>query len=746
MTTKINAFLANLFPSVNKDQGVVAVSYPTPKGWPRERWVPQGPSPSSSLYYFPTTLHADNPRARRLRARATDFRFTFVIVLDDVGTKVGKMRLIGKRPTPTYTLETSPGNEQWGYRLKEPVPVDVANAFIASLVAAGLTDSGRPNGAGQVMRVPGSLNTKYDPPFPAQLIEWNDVAYTLDELRHGLGFDLVEHKPAASQAAPSLADGEVDPVFDWLRDNGMVEGEADARGWVPIQCPWGDEHTSEGGGTDYFPGSPGAFKCLHAHCKDRTTATLKEWIASQDPQVDLSVLPATLVDSVGASLDAIMHPVEDMTLLERLTRSIRNVPLGPMVLPDCDMTARGIPQLSQGVSAVRVETVMGLIGAKARYNAMTGVMELSITRSDIGYNSIEDKSNAGIDTIIHACLRTRMKGAAHIIEAIYNVAKTNEYHPAEDWITSVPWDGTDRFEALCATLVLRDPKHEPWKRVALRNWCIQAVAAIRNYKRPPQDVGYVLTLQGGQGIGKSRWVSSLMPQGFVTTGLSLNLTSNERDAVRRATRTPIAELGELDASFRRSDQSALKNFLTTREDTYRDAYGRTETAKPRCTVYAATVNPEGFLLDQTGDRRFWPLAVEQCLYGHKIDMQQLWAQAAHLEAKKTPFWLSAAEEKLHAAACQDHYVDSDVGYIMEDIRHRALVFPENTKTWVHARAKELVAHYGFPPRMATWTDLNSALKNWGAKRATVNGKRGWYVPPYETMLSEAQMKGFKVVK
>ena len=110
MTTKINAFLANLFPSVNKDQGVVAVSYPTPKGWPRERWVPQGPSPSSSLYYFPTTLHADNPRARRLRARATDFRFTFVIVLDDVGTKVGKMRLIGKRPTPTYTLETSPGN------------------------------------------------------------------------------------------------------------------------------------------------------------------------------------------------------------------------------------------------------------------------------------------------------------------------------------------------------------------------------------------------------------------------------------------------------------------------------------------------------------------------------------------------------------------------------------------------------------------------------------------------------------
>ena len=75
-------------------------------------------------------------------------------------------------------------------------------------------------------------------------------------------------------------------------------------------------------------------------------------------------------------------------------------------------------------------------------------------------------------------------------------------------------------------------------------------------------------------------------------------------------------MGELDSTLKR-EQLALKAFVTACCDTYRQPYARVATTKPRRTSFCATVNPQEFLNDETGSRRWW--VVEPT----KIDCQKL---------------------------------------------------------------------------------------------------------------------------
>jgi putative DNA primase/helicase len=64
----------------------------------------------------------------------------------------------------------------------------------------------------------------------------------------------------------------------------------------------------------------------------------------------------------------------------------------------------------------------------------------------------------------------------------------------------------------------------------------------------------------------------------------------------------VVELGELDSTFKKSDVSVLKAFITRRQDKLRRPYARRDSVFPRRTVFAGTVNDYQFLHDNTGNR------------------------------------------------------------------------------------------------------------------------------------------------
>lgn len=89
-----------------------------------------------------------------------------------------------------------------------------------------------------------------------------------------------------------------------------------------------------------------------------------------------------------------------------------------------------------------------------------------------------------------------------------------------------------------------------------------------------------------------------------------------------------------------------------RVDRARMAYAMTTTEAPRQCVFFATTNDSHYLRDQTGNRRFWPVRIEKFdLVRLEADRDQLWAEAAHREAKgesiRLPeaLWEAAAEQQ-----------------------------------------------------------------------------------------------------
>jgi len=743
--------MAAIFP---KCKGAICVSSVEDHHFARRYVLGQTPI-GKQLYFCISTVRDEEPRARILSLKSEDLIETHLIVLDDVGTKVDPSDI---KLQPSYKLETSPGNSQWGYILNYAIEPTRAAALIKGIAKEGFTDPGA-TGANRVMRVPGSVNRKYAKPFVSRLVEWHPlITYNWTEIASGFGVTLTEPR-AMEKRPPPLREGETDPVFEWLKDNDFVIKGPNADGWHAIHCPWEHEHSGKADhGTGFRPGNPGAFKCLHGHCKDRKTASLRDWIKKEDPDADLGLINRKMikmfVDKVGPLLEGfeggglfnLPTRVDEASLspVEHLAKELRSIQLDPADLPDCDRTANGNPSRTQATTDPRVHYVMRRIGMEARLNVSTGVIECRFPNIP-EYDPAKDNSSAAIEALVHACVRCGMKASQAIRLAVANAAAVHSYSPAADWILSKQWDGRSRISELGDTITTRDAAHDQWKHIAIRRWLLQTVAAIRNWElgRDAVDVGHVLVLQGAQGVGKSRWVGSLMHPKFVSLGLSLRLDSNERDAVRRVTTTPITELGEIDGSFRRSDVASLKNFLTTKIDTYRPPYGHTEVSRPRGTSFVATVNPEGFLIDQTGVRRFWSLGVKSCDWNHGIDMQQLWAEVWDLHEQGDQFWLTPDEAAIHAKISAEHYVESDVRYAVEDLIVRRGQYPQ--EEWIVANAKELAQHYGLKQMTAVYTDLYAALERASFVRAVRDGKRGMRVPPYLPPLSPAQRANLQLI-
>lgn len=729
-TPSLGQFMATIFEDA---VGVPIVAAPDFKGFMSQRFR-DGKVRGDQLYFCISTVK-DIPRTAILRRQQEDLVRTYAVVLDDCGTKVPRPSV-----APTWVLETSPGNFQYGYRLAGGADPGEAAALIEALAAGGHTDKGSQR-ADRVMRVPGSVNAKpQHGGWRARVAGWSpQVSFTLESLAKAFGVT-----PGAVAAAPPPANQDApDAIFDWLLGKGMVKEGPNQRGWYAITCPWEDQHHTPpvDHGTDYRPGDPGAFKCLHGSCDHQSMQTLKAWIQEEDPEADIGVISRDLVADLGAKLREIL--ASKGTLRERLSMMVRGVALGPWKLPDATQTAAGNVSMKQTATEVRVEHVMKLIGARARHNSMNGTVE--ITMKD--YNSNQDPSDAGLATIIHACDRCGMSNPNQIRTAVLNIAITNKFNPAEDWVLSEPWDGVDRLGSLCDTIELRDPKMDPWKRVALRRWSLQVITAIVNYRHGEnaQPIGYLLVLQGEQGKDKSFWVKSLMPSGLVTLGLSLKLDKSEKDSVSRATATPIGELAELDASFKHSDTSALKNFLTTPVDAYRPAYGYRTIRTPRSTAFIGTINPATFLHDASGERRFWPLAIRQCHAGHGINMQQYWAQMHHYRVTKgEQYWFTAEEAEMHDNAVKEHVIENEISDVVHDlVRRRDVMKP--TDKLILMNMKELLAHYNVRYLKVNSADLATLLARAGFEKGVSGGHRGFRIPNPATPLTEAQMAGFSVV-
>ncbi len=281
-------------------------------------------------------------------------------------------------------------------------------------------------------------------------------------------------------------------------------------------------------------------------------------------------------------------------------------------------------------------------GIRCRWNLMRHALEIDFPNSTL---AAERAQNASLSRVIELAVRCGL-GKENLLDHL--TVLTREYHPVADWIGSRPWDGTDRIGALMDTIGLAPGSDATLTYILIKKWLLSCCRAVLPpvpgaRKFTPQGV---LTFQGPQGIGKTEWLKHLAPPDtdWISTGRVID--PHTRDSVQQATSFWIVELGELDATYRKADIAALKAFVTQDTDTYRAAYARREENTPRRTVLAASVNPRYFLVDDTGNRRWWTVSCASLRWDHGIDMQQMWAQVM-VEAKRADaqWWLTPDENR-----------------------------------------------------------------------------------------------------
>ena len=278
--------------------------------WPA--YLPSHKMKDGEAWYINTaSFIIDRFEDGRISASATNCEFVLFMMLDDIGTK-------SKIPPlePTWILETSPDNFQYGYAFSEQPTKGEFTAAVKAIAAAGYTDAGATNAVRNV-RLPGSINLKPGRDnFKARLVEFHpERDFTLDDICTALG---VTPAPAdTNHYAPiRLADNGGDDVLAWMNDQGMVLSKINGEGWLSVTCPNNAEHTDGNPEGRYKP-LDRSYCCLHSHCVDFGSQTFLDWVAANGgPKVT--------------------HGLRDQLIAEAMTVALAKITPSDMFTDDAD--------------------------------------------------------------------------------------------------------------------------------------------------------------------------------------------------------------------------------------------------------------------------------------------------------------------------------------------------------------------------------------------------------------------------
>jgi putative DNA primase/helicase len=182
------------------------------------------------------------------------------------------------------------------------------------------------------------------------------------------------------------------------------------------------------------------------------------------------------------------------------------------------------------------------------------------------------------------------------------------------------------------------------------------ISAVARIMRPGAKVDHMLILEGPQGAKKSSALKVLAGEPWFTGELA---EIGSKDAAQQMRGIWIIEIAELDA-ISRAEVSRIKAFLTRTTDRYRPPYERYVIEVPRQCVFAGSVNPDTYLRDETGNRRFWPLRCGSIdLNALRRDRDQLWAEAVARYREGAIWWLDEPELIASAKAEQDQRYQAD---------------------------------------------------------------------------------------
>jgi len=298
-----------------------------------------------------------------------------------------------------------------------------------------------------------------------------------------------------------------------------------------------------------------------------------------------------------------------------------------------------------------------------------------------------------------------------IFEAIVLVASQSAYHPIKTYLEAIKWDGVKRLDTWLVTYAgCQDTAYTQAVSAKI------LLAAISRIYQPGCKFDYMLILEGDQGIGKSTLVSALGGAWYKELDLFSERNKDTVDAMRGVW---IAEVSEL-ANFKKAEIEGVKAFISKQIDRVRLSYDRCTKNFHRQIVFIGTINPDGngYLRDQTGNRRFWPVACRKVdCHGLVGVRDQLFAEA-YLRYKEGGFklYLEGGEMEIAVLEQKEREVKETWTYTIGEWLDKSPLVTQYHYMDIALGALELE-----PAKVGKWEEIRigSAMRELGWERKVI---------------------------
>lgn len=306
------------------------------------------------------------------------------------------------------------------------------------------------------------------------------------------------------------------------------------------------------------------------------------------------------------------------------------------------------------------------------------------------------------------------------ITVLRDTARLNPFNPVRDYLNSLKWDGKPRLETWLTKYA--GAEENPYTRAV---GAITLTAAVRRVRNPGckfDEMLYLISEQ--QGFGKSTlWQEMAVdPERFTD---NLDMDASSKQVLEKTRGKWIVESSDL-SGINGKTVEHLKALLSRQVDEDRLSYDRFVTRRPRQFIIVGTSNETKALRDPTGNRRFWPVVVEEIdLEAIKRDRDQIWAEAAAREAEGAAIRLPRELWEAAAAEQKKNTIDDAWEITLRDAlaEHEDLAAEKGVGLRVSAQSLWRFLGFSTVAKLSNYDaqKVSKAMKNLGWERPNSNG-------------------------